>query len=66
VDAGHWERHGTKVIVMNNEKLSPEKEMVENLIAITTIFSARFHGLRSYKRSLEKVVGNADKQKDQA
>jgi putative resolvase len=51
---------------MNNEKLSPEKEMVENLIAITTIFSARFHGLRSYKRSLEKVVGNADKQKDQA
>ena len=60
------ERHGTKVIVMNNEKLSPEKEMVEDLIAITTIFSARFHGLRSYKRSLEKVVGNADKQENQA
>lgn len=30
---------------MNNEKLSPEKEMVEDLIAITAIFSARFHGL---------------------
>jgi predicted site-specific integrase-resolvase len=61
------ERHGTKVIVMNNEKLSPEKEMVEDLIAVVTVFAARFHGLRSYKRSLEKaVVENADKQENQA
>lgn len=60
------ERHGTQVIVMNNEKLSPEKEMVEDLIAICTVFSARFHGLHSYKRTLEKVVGNADQQENQA
>ena len=58
------ERHGTKIIVMNNEKLSPEKEMVEDLIAIVTIFSARFHGLRSYKRTLEKAVEHADKQEN--
>jgi putative resolvase len=60
------ERHGTHIIKLNNEKLSPEKEIVEDLIMITTIFSARFHGLRSYKRSLEKVVGNADQQENQA
>jgi putative resolvase len=60
------ERHGTKITVMNNEKLSPEKEMVEDSIAIVTIFSARFHGLRSYKRTVAKVVENADQQKDQA
>jgi putative resolvase len=60
------ERHGTQIIKLNNEKLSPEKEMVEDLISITTIFSARFHGLRSYKRSLEKVVGNADQQENPA
>ena len=61
------ERHGTKIIVMNNEKLSPEKEMIEDLLAIITVFAARFHGLRSYKRSLAKaVVGNADQQEDQA
>src|SRR6266542_5128622 len=56
------ERHGTKIIVMNNEKLSPEKEMVEDLIAIVTIFSTHFHGLRSYKKTLEKAVEHADKQ----
>lgn len=60
------ERYGTQIIKLNNEKLSPEREMVEDLIAVVTIFSARFHGLRSYKRTLEKVVGNADKQEDQA
>lgn len=59
------ERHGTPIVVMNNEKLSPEREMVEDLLAIVTVFSARFHGLRSYKRSLEKAVGNADQQEDQ-
>ena len=61
------ERHGTKIIVMNNEKLSPEKEMIEDLLAIITVFAARFHGLRSYKRSLAKgVVENADQQENQA
>jgi putative resolvase len=60
------ERHGTQIIVMNNEKLSPEKEMVEDLIAFVTIFSARFHGLRSYKRTAEKAGRNADKQENQA
>ncbi len=61
------ERHGTQIIVMNNEKLSPEKEMVEDLIMICTVFSARFHGLRSYKRTLVKAVtGNADQQENPA
>ncbi len=60
------ERHGTHIIKLNNEKLSPEREMVEDLIAVVTVFSARFHGLRSYKRTLEKAVEHADKQEDQA
>ncbi len=42
------------------------KEMVEDLLAIVTIFSARFHGLRSYKRTIEKAVEHADNKKDQA
>ncbi|MBV9691487.1 MAG: IS607 family transposase [Ktedonobacteraceae bacterium] len=60
------ERHGTTIVVMNNEKLSPEREMVEDLLAIVTVFSARFHGLRSYKRTLEKAVEHAESQEDQA
>jgi putative resolvase len=54
------ERHGAKIVVINGDKLSPEKEMVEDLLAIVTVFSARFHGLRSYK----KVIKDACSKKD--
>jgi putative resolvase len=47
------ERHGTKIIVTGGDKLSPEKEMVEDLLAIVTVFSARFHGLRSYRKVIK-------------
>ena len=56
------ERHGTRIVVINGDKLSPEKEMVEDLLAIVRVFSARFHGLRSYR----KVLKDACEQKDQA
>jgi predicted site-specific integrase-resolvase len=54
-------RHGTRIIVINGDKLSPEKEMVEDLLAIVTVFSARFHGLRSYR----KVIKDACLKEDQ-
>ena len=54
------ERHGTKIVMMNNEQLSPEKEMVEDLLAIITVFSGRFHGLRSYKKSKERATALID------
>ena len=56
------ERHGTRIVVINGDKLSPEKEMVEDLLAIVTVFSARFHGLRSYG----KVLRDACLPQDQA
>lgn len=56
------ERHGTRLVVINGDKLSPEKEMVEDLLAIVTMFSARFHGLRSYR----KVIKDACLPQDQA
>ncbi len=39
------ERHRTQIMVMNAETLTPEKEMVEDLLAIVTVFSARFRGV---------------------
>lgn len=56
------ERHHTELVVINGESLSPEQEMVQDLLAIVSVFSARFHGLRSYK----KVIKDACLQKDQA
>ncbi|WP_201394589.1 IS607 family transposase [Ktedonobacter sp. SOSP1-85] len=55
------ERHHTQLIVINGENLSPEQELVRDLIAIVTVFSARLHGLRSYK----KAIKDAALQKDQ-
>ncbi len=54
------ERHGTRIIVMNSDKLSPEKEMAEDLLAIVTVFSARFHGLRSYRKVLKDACLKED------
>jgi predicted site-specific integrase-resolvase len=56
------ERHHTELVVINRESLSPEQEMVQDLLAIVSVFSARFHGLRSYK----KVIKDACLQEDQA
>ena len=48
------ERHNTEIVVINGETLSPEQELVQDLVAILTVFSARLHGLRSYSESDEK------------
>lgn len=46
--------HGTKLIVVNNEKLSPQQELVQNLISIIHVFSCRIYGLRKYKNKIKK------------
>ena len=56
------QRHNTEIIIMNGEAMSPEQELVQDLIAIITVFGARLHGLRPYK----KVLKDAALQKDQA
>jgi predicted site-specific integrase-resolvase len=48
--------HGCKVLVLNNEALSPEKEMIEDLLTIVHCFSARLYGLRRYRKSLKAAL----------
>lgn len=43
---------GTKITVVNNEKSSPEKELVDDLISIIHVFSCRVYGLKKYKQKL--------------
>jgi predicted site-specific integrase-resolvase len=43
----------TELVVINGEAMSPEQEFVRDLIAILTVFSARWHGLRSYRKVLK-------------
>jgi predicted site-specific integrase-resolvase len=50
------ERHHTELLVVNGESLSPEQELVQDLMAIVTVFSARLHGLRSSKKVLKEAA----------
>ena len=50
------ERHHTELVVINGEAMSPEQELVRDLLAIVTVFSARLHGLRSYRKVLKDAA----------
>lgn len=46
--------NGVEIIVVNNETLSPEEEMVQDLISIIHVFSCRIYGLRKYKKQIRE------------
>ena len=47
-------QYGVEILIVNNEELSPEKEMVEDLISVIHVFSCRICGLRKYKGKIKK------------
>jgi len=51
-----YQGHHTEIVVINGEHLSPEQELVRDLIAIVTVFSARLHGLRAYRKVLKEAA----------
>ena len=56
------ERHGTEILVINGQALSPNEELVRDLLAIITVFSARLHGLRSHKNTIRAAALGKDEQ----
>ena len=50
------EVHHCELLLINDEKLSPEREMVEDLMTIVHCFSSRLYGLRNYKKALKAVL----------
>ena len=59
------QRHGTEITVINGETFSPEEELVRDLIAIVTVFSAWLHGLRSHKHLIRAAALLKDVRDDQ-
>ena len=43
----------TTIVVVNNEELSPQEELVQDIISILHEFSCRLYGLRKYKKQIE-------------
>ncbi len=52
--------HGCELLVLNQERLSPEQEMVQDLMTIVHCFSSRLCGLRNYRRQLRAALESHD------
>jgi putative resolvase len=48
--------HSCEVLVLNQERLSPEQEMVQDLMTIVHCFSSRLYGLRNYRKKLDEAL----------
>ena len=44
----------TTIVVVNNEELSPQDEIVQDIVSILHVFSCRLSGLRKYKKQIER------------
>jgi len=49
-------RRGCELLELAQESLSPEQEMVQDLMAIVHCFSSRLYGLRNYRQSLKAAL----------
>ena len=47
-------KFNTNIIVVNNEELSPQEELVQDIVSILHIFSCRLYGLRKYKKQIKE------------
>lgn len=54
-------KFGTTILVVNNEELSPQEELVQDIISILHVFSCRLYGLRKYKNQIKKDESLAKK-----
>ena len=45
--------NGCEIVVVNQASLSPQQEMVEDLMAIVHTFSCRLYGMRKYKSEIK-------------
>ncbi len=48
------EKFNTQIIIVNNETLSPNEELVQDIISILHVFSCRLYGLRKYKNQIKE------------
>ncbi len=53
-------RNNGKIVVLDKEETSPEKELVNDLLSIVTVFSGRLYGLRS--SSIRNAIKNSKNQ----
>jgi predicted site-specific integrase-resolvase len=50
------EKFNTKLVVLHSQTVGTNESLAEDLLAVVTVFSARAHGMRSYKRAIEQEL----------
>jgi putative resolvase len=60
------ETHGCQIVVLNTESLSPEQELVQDLMKIVQSFSSRLYGLRNYRKAIQKAMADDQGTQDPA
>lgn len=58
-----FSRFESRITSLDKGEQSPEEELSKDLMEIITVFSARYHGLRSYKNSEDRDT--SDKESDE-
>ena len=46
-------KFNTAIVIVNNEELSPQEELVQDIVSILHVFSCRLYSLRKYKKQIE-------------
>lgn len=47
-------KFNTTIVIVNNEELSPQEELVQDIVSIPHVFSCRLYGLRKYKKQIKR------------
>ena len=54
------QKHGCDIVVLNNPSLSPEEELIQDLLTILHVFSSRSYGIRKYQKQIKKELMEND------
>ena len=52
-------KYDVKIIVVNNETLSPNEELVQDIISILHVFSCKIYGMRKYKKKIDEEIAKS-------
>ena len=60
------EVNGCEILILHAQTLSPQEEMVQDLMTIVHCFSSRLYGLRNYRKDLKKALADDPRPHDNA
>ena len=57
-------KYDTQILIVKNEKLSPQEELVQDIVSTLHVFSCRLYGLRKYKDKIKGEYGDVEELQD--